>query len=70
MHEAFKTHLLNEKGITEARAMAQAFDVLLEDLKAMGVEGRYLAIVTTKLEEAAFFAKKGIAVNPTNQKEA
>lgn len=67
MHEAFGFHLLNEQGKIKAQQMSNYFDTLLECVKSAGVEGRYLAIVTTKLEEACFFAKKGLASKAENQ---
>lgn len=63
----FRVHNLNEKGMTEAVAIAEAFDRLVEELKAYCYPGREFSIVQTKLEEAAFFAKKSMASNPKNQ---
>ena len=67
MHEAFGVHMLNEEGKTRAIGIAESFDNLLSHLKVLGVDGRYLAIVTTKMEEACFFAKKGMASKEENQ---
>ena len=67
MNDNFKAHMLNAEGIAKARDMAESFDVLLEHLKLLGVDGRYAALVATKLEEACFFAKKAIAIKPENQ---
>lgn len=69
LHEAFAVHMLNEHGKMLAHELAYEFHQTLENLKAMGLEGRYLAIVTTKLEEACFFAKKGLASNPSLQQK-
>lgn len=63
----FRTHQLNEQGIEKAGAIGSAFDDLLEYLKKQIPEGRGLAIVKTKLEEASFFAKKAMACDPINQ---
>lgn len=63
----FQVHKLNDEGMRKAIAIADAFDDLMEDLKALMPEGRALSIVKTKLEEACFFAKKGMAVDPVNQ---
>jgi hypothetical protein len=63
----FEVHLLNQEGIEKAKSLANGFDALLDFVKERVPEGRYLSIVRTKLEEASFFAKKGIAVDPTNQ---
>jgi hypothetical protein len=65
MNEAFAVYKLNEQGMALATNIGQDFNKLLETLKAYGVKDRYLALVTTELEKACFFAKKSIAVNPT-----
>ena len=67
MHDNFKTHLLNPKGVELAREIAASFDALLEKLNKLGVTGRHLAIVATHLEDACFHAKKSIAVLSENQ---
>lgn len=61
MHEAFKVYKLSDEGLDKAREIADAFDRLLERITPLMHEGRELAIVRTKLEEACFFAKKGMA---------
>lgn len=67
MDTAFEVHMLNETGKTKAGEIARAFDGLLVGMVVLGVKDRYLAIVRTKLEEACFFAKKGMASDPENQ---
>ncbi len=67
-HQEFEVHKLNDRGFAVASDLALAFDVFLGDLeRSIGTEGRYPAIVRTKLEEACFFAKKAVAQNPQNQ---
>lgn len=61
VHEAFQTHKLTRAGFEKAIQIAERFNDLLSDLTALVPEGRELAIVKTKLEEACFFAKKGMA---------
>lgn len=61
MHEAFEVHMLTSEGKDKARAIATAFDALLHSVMQHVPEGRELALVKTKLEEACFFAKKGMA---------
>ena len=61
MNKEFQTHKLSEAGFKKARAIAQAFDDCLEKLKELCPEGREFSITKTKLEEAAFFAKKSMA---------
>ena len=68
----FKVHTLNEEGESRANQIAAAFDDLLFTLTGdrpavLCPEGRELAIVKTKLEEACFFAKKAMANDPANQ---
>jgi hypothetical protein len=65
----FDVHILNEDGIRKAQKIAETFDQALTSLIFLGVGGRYLSIVRTKMEEAAFFAKKGMAIQKENQKE-
>lgn len=71
MNTLFEVHRLNEKGLREADRLAREFDRLLStliipnDLSPMH-GGRELAIVRTKLEEACFYAKKFIALQPEN----
>lgn len=67
MHIEFRVHRLNEKGLAKAQKLANDFDHLLNELEQDIPPGRYLAIVKTKLEEACFFAKKGIAELTENQ---
>lgn len=68
MHAAFQVHMLTEEGKTKAREIAESFDALLTKLEALVPEGRELAITRTKLEEACFFAKKGMAQKNSEQK--
>lgn len=69
MNKEFAVHKLNEAGFEKVNATASAFDVLLETLKSFCNESREFSITKTKLEEAAFFAKKSIAAQPENQIE-
>jgi len=66
MDSAFQVHILNDKGKEKARSIAQMFDDLLWELKTWCGDGREIAIVRTKLEEACFFAKKAMASRPEN----
>lgn len=67
MDPLFEVHKLNPVGFMKADSIADAFDTLLYRLKQLCPEGRELSIVKTKLEEAAFFAKKAMANDPANQ---
>jgi hypothetical protein len=71
MNKEFEVHILNDMGKTKARLIAEAFDELLTKLTDAPIgtpcsDGRYLAIVKTKLEEACFFAKKNMASDESN----
>lgn len=61
MHEAFEVHMLDDGGKKLANKLARDFDELLGKITDIVPEGRELSIVRTKLEEACFFAKKGMA---------
>jgi hypothetical protein len=67
MNSLFEVHMLNTEGKIKANKIATAFDTLLIQLAVICPEGREFALVKTKLEEAAFFAKKAMAKNPNNQ---
>ncbi len=68
MDPLFDVYMLNERGKDKAHAIAMAFDKCLTELRTLCVEGREFSIVKTKLEEAAFFAKKSMANVSENQK--
>lgn len=64
----FQVHVLNETGMAKAETLAALFSEFLTTIEALVPPGRELALVTTKLEEASFFAKRGMAMDPANQK--
>jgi len=67
----FEVHMLNEQGKGLAKSLAGEFHGFLSSIEGMcGTEGREMAIVRTKLEEACFFAKKAMANKPENQQDA
>lgn len=51
------------------QTMFQEFLIRIEDICSNSDAGREMAIVRTKLEEASFFAKRAMAMNPENQKK-
>lgn len=65
--DMFKFHKLNKLGIANVEVISGHFINLLGTLKVFCPEGREFSIVKTKLEEACFFAKKAIAIQPENQ---
>jgi hypothetical protein len=68
MDPLFEVHMLNITGKANALSIAIAFDACLQQLKKLCPDNtREMSIVKTKLEEAAFFAKKAMACLPENQ---
>lgn len=68
MNKLFQVHMLNDLGVKTAEDIAAHFDGLLAHLSTVCPDGRELALVKTKLEEACFYAKKAMASDPRNQK--
>lgn len=63
----FQVHRLNPTGLTKADDIAHGFDELLEQVRTWLPDGRELSLVRTHLEQACFFAKKGMAKQTINQ---
>lgn len=63
----FKFHKLNQIGQDHAVEIQRIFEKALGAIEQAVPAGRELSIVKTKLEEACFFAKKGMAVQAVNQ---
>lgn len=63
----FQVHMLNESGKQKALEIAKTFSAVLDVMEMKGVTGRDLTLVKTKLEEACFVAKRGMASLPENQ---
>mgnify|MGYP003346823245 CR=1 FL=1 len=57
----FTVHKLNDLGMMKARAIEYVFQNALSELSLYCPEGRRFSMCKTKLEEAAFFAKKSMA---------
>jgi len=73
MRQEFQVHLLNDIGIDRAKGVGELFSEFLDKLESFipqtpSQNGREMALVKTKLQEASFFAKRAIAVLPENQK--
>lgn len=79
MNKEFGVHMLNDAGKANAKAIAEAFDLLLTTLveeRQISTETpkvvplcppcRETSLLRTKLEEACFFAKKAMASAPGN----
>ena len=67
IHPAFTPHLLNAEGCDKAQRLRWSFSVLLCRIEEILPQGRELAIVRTKLEEACMFAARGVALAPENR---
>ena len=64
----FKVHRLTESGLRKAGELADVFsDALVKVEGLCGTNGREIAIVRTKLQEANFFAKRALAQLPEYQ---
>jgi len=63
----FKVHMLNHKGIEKAVQIEHAFDTLVNKIHTSIEDDRCKALMLTKLEEASFYAKKGMAMGKINQ---
>lgn len=68
VRDEFKVHRLNDEGMKKAEGLAEDFSEFLDRIEqTCGKEGREMAIVRTKLQEASFQAKRAIAQRPENQ---
>lgn len=68
IHDIFRVHRLNDEGLKKAEALAETFTNCLREIEAAcGEDGREMAIVRTKLQEASYFAKRAITVRVENQ---
>ncbi len=67
MRQEFMVHMLNDQGVAAARALGEAFSQLLEAVEAVVPAGRERSLVVTKLQEASFFAKRAVALEPNHQ---
>jgi hypothetical protein len=66
MDPLFKFQRLNNNGHAIAGSVAKSFDRLLTKLRKKIKPGRELAIAEMHLEEACFFLKKAVSVDPDN----
>jgi hypothetical protein len=69
MRQEFQVHLLNDTGLAKATELGSIFTRALDEIEKLVPVGRERALVVTKLQEASYFAKRGIAVDLANQKE-
>jgi hypothetical protein len=68
IRDEFAVHILNAEGLAKARILGAQFSDFLDAIEAhIGKDGREMALVRTKLQEASYFAKRALAVQPANQ---
>ena len=68
IRDEFAVHWLNDDGRVKSENVAVIVSNCLTELeKECGIDGREMAIVRTKLQEACFFAKRAMAVKKENQ---
>lgn len=58
---------MNKDGMQKAQQISAIFSEALRQLETVCLPSRELSIVRTKLEEACFFAKRAMAIDPKNQ---
>lgn len=63
----FQVHMLNDKGKAEAEQLAEAYSRLLDTIDQLVPQSREKSVAITELQTSAFWAKRGIAVQPDNQ---
>jgi hypothetical protein len=68
MNDDFKVHVLNEDGLRIANDIAVQFQLLLDRMEEVMSPSRELSLVRTHLQDACFWAKRGIAIDPKHQK--
>lgn len=67
----FSTHKLNAQGVKRAEFLAVVFSESLDEIEMLsGKDGRKMALVRTKLEEAKMLAVSAMAERSENQEPA
>ena len=70
MRSEFQVHMLNDAGVGKAKMLGEIFSEALDAIEKLVPASRERSLVITKLQEASYWAKRGIAIDPANQKEA
>lgn len=63
----FQVHILNDDGVAKAKAIAEIYTTALDALDKLVPDSRERSLMVTTMQESAFWAKRGIAVDPNNQ---
>lgn len=66
MEREFAVHMLNEKGKVIATEMAEKFSDLLLYCRSVSLPCHEQDVLTAKLQEACFYAKKAMAMSVEN----
>lgn len=69
MKDEFKVHRLNGNGMLKAQNLGEKFSETLELVERLGTNGggREVALARTALQEASFWAKRAMALDPANR---
>lgn len=67
IREEFQVHLINPEGIAAAEAIALALSEALDKVDAIVPAGRERSLFVTNMQQAAFWAKRAIAIEPGYQ---
>lgn len=68
VRQEFTSYRLNDLGLDKLRTLRDLFTDTLNQVEDLcGVDGREMALVRTKMEEASFFANKAMAKRAENQ---
>ena len=63
MANEFRVHRLNPEGLRQAEEIATAFQILLDKVKTIVPAGEELTNMRIALQEASYWAKRGLAEN-------
>lgn len=70
IRQQFQVHTLNAAGIAKVKHLAELFSGFLDAIEKIVPPGRELSLVVTKLQEASFFARGGIAADSSDPVDA
>lgn len=66
MSNLFQVHTLNEEGMKKAKHLQDLFEQFFAQITEGLPDSREKSIVATKLQEASFYAKRAMAMQPEN----
>jgi hypothetical protein len=68
-NQLFSSNKLNAQGVERSQKIREAFTRLYDELQLLCPVSRELSLVSTKLEEAGFFAQKAMSKSLENREE-